>query len=75
MNDYCTQVLFLLRRQNILLIQVFFPQFTPCVHLLKIKHKSTVELVLFDQGNLGTESGHPMHLHGHSFAVVAQGRL
>jgi len=49
--------------------------FTPCVHLLKIKHKSTVELVLFDQGNLGTESGHPMHLHGHSFAVVAQGRL
>lgn len=44
------------------------------MHLLKIKQKSTIELVLFDQGNLGTESGHPMHLHGHSFAVVAQGR-
>ena len=45
------------------------------MHLINIKYNSTVELVMFDQGNLGTESGHPMHLHGHSFAIVAEGRL
>ena len=40
-----------------------------CLHMLSLPFNKTVRLVLV---NIGTET-HPIHLHGHSFFVVATG--
>ena len=49
-------------------------EFCECTHRLKVKLGEVVELVLVDEGNT-TESNHPMHLHGHTFRVVAMEKV
>uniref|UniRef100_H2YGT3 ferroxidase n=1 Tax=Ciona savignyi TaxID=51511 RepID=H2YGT3_CIOSA len=49
-------------------------QFRACTHIVDIKLGSTVELVVFDEGRT-FNAGHPMHLHGHHFAVVAMNKI
>ena len=47
-----------------------------CVHIVKVGRDQLVEIVIFDKGTgINNLSGHPMHLHGHSFAVVAMNRF
>lgn len=41
-----------------------------CIHLLRVKLDSNVELVIY---NLNDKISHPMHLHGHKFHVVDTG--
>lgn len=48
--------------------------FCSCTYVLEVALGETVEFVLVDEGNIGDEN-HPYHLHGHSFSVVAMGKL
>ncbi|KAJ8686471.1 hypothetical protein QAD02_022265 [Eretmocerus hayati] len=41
-----------------------------CTHVLRVRLNSVVELVFVDEGQYAVEN-HPLHLHGHSFRVVA----
>ena len=50
-------------------------QFKQCVHTVKVPRNKLIEMVIFDKGVIGKTSGHPMHLHGQSFAVVAMNRF
>lgn len=43
-----------------------------CIHRIKFKLGSIAELVVV---NVNDVLGHPMHLHGHKFHVMEQGRL
>jgi len=49
-------------------------EFRSCVHLVKVPKNQLIEMVLFDEGYT-FNAGHPMHLHGQHFAVVAQDRV
>ncbi|OWF48064.1 laccase-7-like isoform X2 [Mizuhopecten yessoensis] len=49
-------------------------QLCECTHRLKVKVGEVVELVLIDEGK-HLDNSHPMHLHGHSFRVVAMEKL
>jgi len=55
----------------------YFPEatgeFRSCVHRVKVEFNKTVEMVIFDEG-FTFNAGHPMHLHGQHFAVVAMNR-
>ena len=44
------------------------------MHTVKVPRNKLIEMVIFDKGVIGKISGHPMHLHGQSFAVVAMNR-
>ena len=44
-----------------------------CVHVVKVKSNQLIEMVIFDKGK-NKDSGHPMHLHGQPYAVVAMNR-
>jgi len=47
-----------------------------CQHVIKIKRDQLIEMVIFDKGDKNNnKSGHPIHLHGQSFAVVAMKRV
>ncbi|XP_064601859.1 uncharacterized protein LOC135467880 [Liolophura sinensis] len=46
-----------------------------CTHLVHLKLNQVVDLVLVNEGKAFTESGHPMHLHGHSFRVLGLEKL
>jgi len=50
-------------------------KFKQCVHTVKVPRNKLIEMVIFDKGVIGKTSGHPMHLHGQSFAVVAMNRV
>ena len=43
-------------------------KFCGCLHTLEISMNDVVELVIVDGGTQG--ENHPIHLHGHSFAVL-----
>ena len=47
-------------------------KFCRCIHIVNIKLKDMVEFIVVDatQG-ITMDVKHPMHLHGHKFAVVA----
>ncbi|KAJ8920457.1 hypothetical protein NQ315_005325 [Exocentrus adspersus] len=45
-----------------------------CTHGLEVPLNSVVELVFVDEG-VAYDANHPLHLHGHSFRVVAMERL
>ncbi|KAL5022049.1 hypothetical protein ScPMuIL_001204 [Solemya velum] len=49
-------------------------EFCQCVHTLRVSVGDLVELVLVDEGKEVMDN-HPMHLHGHTFAVVAMEKL
>ncbi|KAL0106109.1 hypothetical protein PUN28_016084 [Cardiocondyla obscurior] len=49
-------------------------EFCACTHVLQVKRKSVVELVLIDEG-VPFEANHPFHLHGYQFRVVAMKKL
>jgi len=49
-------------------------EFCHCVHTLKVKKDSLVEVVLIDKGHT-YYANHPFHLHGHVFAVLGMERL
>ncbi|XP_060081291.1 uncharacterized protein LOC132560644 [Ylistrum balloti] len=49
-------------------------QLCECTHRLRVKVGEVVELVLIDEGK-HLDNSHPMHLHGHSFRVVATEKL
>jgi len=44
-----------------------------CVHVVKVKSNQLIEMVIFDKGK-NKDSGHPIHLHGQPYAVVAMKR-
>ena len=44
-----------------------------CLHIHKVPYKKTVRLVISTVGNRLLRGSHPVHLHGHSFHVVARG--
>ncbi|XP_011194194.2 uncharacterized protein LOC105219623 [Zeugodacus cucurbitae] len=46
----------------------------PCVHRLRVRLGSIVELILVDETELVGRLHHPFHLHGHRFIVTALGR-
>ncbi|XP_026470768.1 laccase-2-like [Ctenocephalides felis] len=48
--------------------------FCSCTHVLSVKLKSVVELILVDQG-FTFDANHPFHLHGHAFRVVAMNKI
>lgn len=48
-------------------------EYCQCPHVLNVKRNSVVELILIDEGTADTN--HPLHLHGHSFRVVAQRKV
>ena len=48
-----------------------------CTHVLKFKLGQVVELMMVSEGNdsmVGTV-GHPMHIHGGNFRVLASGKV
>ena len=45
-----------------------------CIYTLEFSIGDVVEFVVVDQG-FTFQSNHPMHLHGHSFAVLAVNKL
>ncbi|VDI01894.1 Hypothetical predicted protein [Mytilus galloprovincialis] len=49
-------------------------EFCQCTHRIKVQLGEVIELVLVDEGKL-QNNNHPMHLHGHSFRVVAMEKL
>lgn len=49
-------------------------QLCECTHRLKVRVGEVVELVMIDEGK-HLDNSHPMHLHGHSFRVVAMEKL
>jgi FtsP/CotA-like multicopper oxidase with cupredoxin domain len=49
-------------------------EFCECTHRLKVKLGEVIELVLVDEGK-AMNNNHPMHLHGHSFRVVAMEKV
>ncbi|CAK8684994.1 unnamed protein product [Clavelina lepadiformis] len=48
-------------------------EFRECSHVINMKKDRLVELVIFDEGVI-FDAGHPMHLHGYNFAVIAMER-
>lgn len=48
--------------------------FCACTHVLQVKLRSVVEVVLIDEGAV-YDANHPFHLHGYGFRVVAMERL
>ncbi|XP_042224188.1 laccase-1-like [Homarus americanus] len=48
--------------------------FCYCPHILNVKRNSLIELILVDEGVVYW-ANHPFHLHGHTFQVLAMGRL
>ena len=44
-------------------------EYCSCIHVLEIGLNELVELVIIDEG-FTYQSNHPMHLHGHEFAVI-----
>ena len=50
-------------------------EFCSCLHLIEVNINDLVELVFVDelvtQFDINVESIHPIHIHGHTFAVVA----
>nr|XP_045582741.1 laccase-4-like isoform X1 [Procambarus clarkii] len=48
--------------------------FCYCPHVLSVEKDSLVELILVDEGVVYW-ANHPFHLHGHTFWVLAMGRL
>ena len=46
-----------------------------CVHRLKVDTGSVVELIMIDEGRPYNYTNHPMHLHGHHFAVIGLGEV
>jgi L-ascorbate oxidase len=49
-------------------------QYCSCIYTLEFNLDDVVEFVIVDQG-FTFQSNHPMHLHGHSFAVLAVNKL
>ncbi|XP_078483151.1 uncharacterized protein LOC100178857 isoform X1 [Ciona intestinalis] len=49
-------------------------EFRACTHIADVQLGSVVELVVFDEGRT-FNAGHPMHLHGYHFAVVAMEKV
>ncbi|KAK6195925.1 hypothetical protein SNE40_001251 [Patella caerulea] len=49
-------------------------EFCQCVHRLQVDLNDTVEIIMLDEG-VTFNANHPTHLHGHSFRVVAIGKL
>jgi FtsP/CotA-like multicopper oxidase with cupredoxin domain len=45
-------------------------EFCSCIHTYEFKIGDVVEFVIVDEG-FTFQSNHPMHLHGHQFAVLA----
>jgi len=48
--------------------------FCSCIHLQKVALGDVVEMLVVDEGH-PWNAGHPMHLHGHGFRVVAMDKL
>lgn len=49
-------------------------EFCQCTHRIKVQLGEVIELVLVDEGK-SQNNNHPMHLHGHSFRVVAMEKV
>lgn len=53
--------------------------FCTCIHLIEADLNDLIEIVFVDENytqlDLPTPVDHPMHIHGHAFAVVAQRRV
>ncbi|XP_022087951.1 laccase-like isoform X2 [Acanthaster planci] len=49
-------------------------EYCECTHTIEVKLGQVVELVLIDEG-VTFDASHPMHIHGHSFRVVALEKL
>jgi L-ascorbate oxidase len=45
-----------------------------CIHVLELELNDLVELIIVDEG-FTFQSNHPMHLHGHSFAVIGVNKV
>lgn len=54
--------------------EVCSDSFCYCPHVLSVEKDSLIELVLVDEGVVYW-ANHPFHLHGHTFKVLAMGRL
>ncbi|KAK5650033.1 hypothetical protein RI129_001062 [Pyrocoelia pectoralis] len=48
--------------------------FCECTHVLEVPLSSAVELIIIDKGFV-YDANHPFHLHGHTFRVVAMGKV
>nr|XP_039255938.1 laccase-like [Styela clava] len=48
--------------------------FCTCTYVIEVKVGNLVELVFYDEGR-PFDAGHPMHLHGQHFAVVAMKKI
>jgi hypothetical protein len=48
-------------------------EFCTCLHTLEVNLNDLVELVIID--GAGLNENHPVHLHGHSFAVLGLGKV
>ena len=48
--------------------------YSPCIYVLDVGLNDLVELVMVVEGKL-FPSGHPMHLHGHNFAVLGMEKV
>ncbi|XP_048241782.1 laccase-1-like isoform X1 [Haliotis rufescens] len=46
-----------------------------CTHTLRFKQNEIVELVIINEAKAFQELGHPMHLHGHSFYIMGEGKF
>lgn len=46
-----------------------------CTHLLRVKLNQVVELIVFHEGRFFVETGHNVHLHGHSFRLLGVGKV
>jgi L-ascorbate oxidase len=49
-------------------------EYCHCIYTLELNVNDVVEFVMTDEA-FTYQSNHPMHLHGHSFAVIGMGRL
>ena len=52
----------------------YLTEYCACLYTLELNVNDVVEFVMTDEA-FTYQSNHPMHLHGHSFAVVGMGRL
>jgi L-ascorbate oxidase len=45
-----------------------------CIHVLELELNDLVELIVIDEAFTHV-SNHPMHLHGHSYAVIGMDKV
>ena len=53
----------------------FLQELCYCTHKWEVDLGQIVDIVMVNEAFVGGYTGHPMHLHGYHFRVIAQGKV